>query len=156
MKGLFMRCEQAQRWISRDLDGILEESLKGRLAEHLAECGACREYAEGLATLGLDLLEVPEPTPDFTARVCRMLEQTPQRPRLLLIRPAVFRPIAAGLGVAAAVGGFAVGSLLHIANGIDIQPRDATVEIAAGDAIDPLAEDSVESVLIAMLSSGEE
>ena len=150
-----MRCSKAQRWISRRLDGALDEVREASLADHLAECGACRAYAEALAALDLDLLEVPEPTPDFTARVARHLEEAPGRRWAVLSQPGLYRPLAAGLGVAAVLGGFAVGSLLHRTDGNDTGPRD-TVEVAAGEAIDPLAEDSVESVLIAMLSNNKE
>ena len=107
-----MRCSQAQQWISRRADGVLDERLAARLADHLEDCEACRAYADALAALGLDLFEVPEPTQDFVARVARQTGEMQVRRRSVLRRPAVFRPVAAGLGVAAAVGGFAIGSLL--------------------------------------------
>ena len=151
-----MRCSKAQRWISRRVDGVLDEGLEAPLADHLARCRACQAYAEALAKFDLRLLEVPEPPADFTARVAQGLDETTTGRRFLLTRPAFFRPIAAGLGIAAALGGFAVGSLLHPTNGSETLPRNGTVELAAGNAIDPLAEDSIESVLIAMLSSAKE
>ncbi len=151
-----MRCSKGQRLISRRLDGVLAEGLEARLAEHLAQCRACRAYADGLAALDLDLLEVPEPTPDFAARLARRLGEAPGRRWVVLVHPAFFRPIAAGLGIAAALGGFAVGSSFLLTNGSEASVRNGTVESAAGEAIDPTAEDSVESVLIAMLADGEE
>jgi len=151
-----MRCAKTQRWISQRLDGVLDERLEGMLAEHLAGCEACRAYAEALGGLDLDLLEAPEPTSDFVARVARHMRDTPLQSWSVLRRPQVFRPIAAGLGIAAALGGFAVGSLLHFANGNGTLTRDGIVELTAGDAVDPLAEDSVESVLIAMLPGSED
>jgi predicted anti-sigma-YlaC factor YlaD len=146
-----MRCAKTQRWISQRLDGAFDERLEAMLAEHLAECEACRAYAEALRGLDLDLLDVPEPTPDFVARAAERLEETPLQSWPALRQPKIFRPIAAGLGIAAAMGGFAVGSLLHFANGNGTLTPDGMVELAAGDVVDPLAEDSVESVLIAML-----
>jgi predicted anti-sigma-YlaC factor YlaD len=151
-----MRCSKAQRWISRRADGVLGKGLEAPLAEHLAECGACRAHAEALAALQLDLFGAPEPTHDFVARIAQRVEEMPARRRSVLRRPAVFRPVAAGLGVAAALGGFAIGSHLELANGVNMPPPNGTVELAAGDTIDPLAEDSVESVLIALLSNGKE
>lgn len=151
-----MRCAKIQRWISQRLDGVLDERLEAMLAEHLAGCEACRAYAEALTALDLDLLEAPEPTSDFVARVAQQLEETPPQNWSVLRRPKIFRPIAAGVGIAAALGGFTVGSLLHFANGNGTLSRDGIVELAAGDAVDPLAEDSVESVLIAMLPGSEE
>ena len=151
-----MRCSKARRWISRRLDGALEQRLEARLADHLAGCVVCRAYADELARLEFDLLEVPEPTPDFTVRVMHCLDRTSARPRLLLRRPAVFRPVAAGLGIAAALSGFAIGSLLQFANGDGAPLQNSIVELAPSGTIDPLSEDSVESVLIAMLSNTEE
>jgi predicted anti-sigma-YlaC factor YlaD len=151
-----MRCSKAQRSISRRLDGALEQRLEAPLADHLTGCVACRAYADELARLEFDLLEVPEPTPDFTVRVMHCLDRTSARPRLLLRRPAVFRPVAAGLGIAAALSGFAIGSLLQLANGESTPAPNGPVEVVASDAIDPLGENSVESTLIAMLSTAEE
>lgn len=150
------RCEKAQRWISQRLDGVLDERLEAPLAEHLAECEECRAYADALPALDLDLLEAPGPTSDFVARVTKQLEATRIHRWSVLRRPTVFRPIAAGLGIAAALGGFAVGSLLEFADGNGVLSRNGVVELAAGDALDPLAEDSVESVLITMLEGSEE
>jgi len=151
-----MRCSKAQKWISRRLDGVLDDVRAAALAAHLAGCEACCAYAEELARLDLGLLEAPEPTADFAARVMDRLEETPVQRRALLSRPALFRPIAAGLGIAAAFGGFMVGSLFHGAKAIGAQPSNETIELAASDAIDPLAADSVESILLAMLSNTEE
>jgi anti-sigma factor RsiW len=151
-----VRCAKTQGWISKRLDGVLDERLEAVLAEHLGGCEACRAYAEALTTLDLDLLEAPEPTSDFVARVAQQLEETPPQKWSVLLRPTIFRPIAAGLGIAAALGGFTVGSLVHFANGDGRLSRNGIVELVAGDAVDPLAEDSVESVLIAMLPGSEE
>jgi len=151
-----MRCAKTQRWISERLDGVLAERLEAPLAEHLAGCEECRVYAKALTALDLDLFEAPEPTPDFVARVAQQLEETPLQSWSVLRRPTIFRPIAAGVGIAAALGGFTVGSLLHLANGNGTVSRNGIVELVAGDAVDPLAEDSVESVLIAMLPGSEE
>ena len=90
------------------------------------------------------------------ARVVQQLEETPRQSWSVLRQPKVFRPIAAGLGIAAALGGFAVGSILHFADGNGTLSRVSIVELAAGDAVDPLSEDSVESVLISMLPGSEE
>jgi anti-sigma factor RsiW len=151
-----MRCSQAQKWISRRFDGVLDDVRRAALAAHLADCEACRAYAEELAALDLDLLAAPEPTPDFTARVMRLVERTSPRRWPGLSRPTWFRSIAAGLGIAAALGGFAVGSVLQRSGGDVARASRDTVEAAASDAMDPLAADSVESVLLAMLSSAEE
>ena len=134
-----MRCAKIQRWISQRLDGALDERLEAALSAHLAECEACRAYAEALSALDLDLLAVPEPTPDFVARVAQELEGTPHQCWSVLRRRTIFRPIAAGLGIAAALGGFAVGSLPHFANGNSTLSGNGIVELAAGDAVDPLA-----------------
>ena len=151
-----MRCSKAQRWVSQRMDGVLDQRHVAPLESHLATCEVCRGYAEALGPLDLDLLTVPpEPTSDFTARFAERLAQMPARRPFLLGRPAVFRPIAAGLGIAAALGGFVVGSRILLVNRTDTAPRNGTVELAAGNAADPLAEDSVENVLIAALSSPE-
>ena len=151
-----MRCSKARHWISRRLDGVLDEAQQSSLAAHLAECEACRAYAESLAALNLDRLEVPDPTPEFTARVMRRVEEAPAQVRAVLSRPWLFRPIAAGLGVAALLGGFAVGWLLQQSGGNAPSPRRENIELTAGDAVNPLAADSIESTLIAMLSNNEE
>lgn len=151
-----MRCSKAQVWISRRADGVLNAALATRLDVHLERCGECRAYARTLAAIEFDQFEVPEPSVGFVDRLTLRLNDTPRQERWVLTRPTVFRPLAAGLGAAAAIVGFTVGSFLQLVGGPDSPPGDGTVELAAGDAIDPLAEESVESVLIAMLSNGEE
>ena len=135
-----MGCANTQRWISRRLDGVLGERFQAPLAEHLAGCEACRAYAEAVGKLDLDLLKAPAPTPGFVARTARRLEEKPPQELSALRRPTIFRPIAAGLGIAAALGGFTVGSLLHFANGNGTLYHNGIVELAAGDAVDPLAD----------------
>jgi hypothetical protein len=46
-----MRCAEAERRISDDLDGALERRLRARLEAHLGSCPACRAYRDGLARL---------------------------------------------------------------------------------------------------------
>jgi len=151
-----MRCSKAQHWLSRRLDGVLDERAEASLADHMAVCAECRAYADGLGVLDVDLLDAPDPTVDFAARVMECLEERPAQRRAVLSRPGLFRPVAAGLGVAASFAGFVVGSFLEHANGESAVVNAQPVEVVAGDAIDPLAEDSVESVLVAMLSNTEE
>jgi len=145
------------------LDGSLESAQAAELAGHLEACPACRGYAGRLEQLGLELLEAPEPSRDFVERLMQRVAEQPPPRRTLLSRPGVFRPLAAGLGIAAALAGFALG--LHL------QPREQTtpqrgaqtdtavttesVEVAAANAINPLAADSVESVLLAVFVSEE-
>lgn len=150
-----MRCSQARRWLSRQIDGELAPAREARLTAHLAECGACRAYAGDLAALDLDLLEVPEPGADFAARLMERLDEAPAQRRALLSRPGLFRPLAAGLGIAASLAGFAIGSLLDGTNGIETRPVAAAGEPVAGGTAELLAADSVESVLLAMLSDSE-
>ena len=151
-----MRCSKAQRWISRRLDGELDAASEATLAAHLAGCGKCRAYADGLKALDLGVLEAPEPTADFAARVMQRLPaSTPQR-RLRLGNPALFRPIAAGLGLAASLIGFAIGSRFAEPSVTESQQSTETVEVTASNALDPLASDSIESFLVAMVPGKEE
>jgi len=151
-----MRCSEARKWISRRLDGPLEGARDAALAAHLARCEACRAYADDLTRLDLSVLEVPEPSPGFTQEVMQVVDQVSRPGPVVGRRPRWFRPTAAGLGAAAAVSGFAVGLLLQQPGGDVVAPTEQTVEVVASDAIDPLAVDSIESVLVAMLSSNEE
>jgi predicted anti-sigma-YlaC factor YlaD len=151
-----MRCSKARKWISRQLDGELDGDQTASLAAHLADCEACRAHADQLGCLDLDLLEPPEPTAGFVADVLERLDESPAQRRAVLSRPALFRPIAAGLGIAASLIGFAVGSLFDGTNAIEVPPSSDSVELVASAAIDPLATDSIESVLLAMLSDTEE
>lgn len=152
-----MRCSQARRWVSRQIDGELAPARVARLNAHLAGCDACRAYADDLAALDLDLLEAPEPGTDFAARLTeRLLDQgVPQR-RAWMSRPRLFRPLAAGLGLAASLVGFAVGARFGGANEVETRPVTPVDEPVAGGTAELLAADSVESVLLAMLGDSEE
>jgi len=46
-----MRCERAERWISDDLDGMLNVGRRKKLAAHLASCPDCRAYRRRLGIL---------------------------------------------------------------------------------------------------------
>jgi predicted anti-sigma-YlaC factor YlaD len=151
-----MRCSKAQRWVSQGLDGMLSPEREARLDQHLAACEACRAYAAEVENLGLDLLNVPEPAPDFTMRVVGRLADAPVLRPSFLRRPAVFRPIAAGMGVAAALGGFLVGSLLWPGRESGTVVQNGAVELVAVKAFDPLAEDPAEAVSLTIRPDGEE
>ncbi|MEZ6003051.1 MAG: zf-HC2 domain-containing protein [Planctomycetota bacterium] len=46
-----MRCEQAQEWISKKVDGVLAVKEVGQLRQHLEQCGECREFEEDMLAM---------------------------------------------------------------------------------------------------------
>lgn len=150
-----MKCDKARKLTSRRLDGELGQAGEARLSRHLERCAECTAYAADLANLGLDSFSVPNTTPDFATRVMERVDVSASQRSIVLSRPAFYRPIAAGLGLAASIAGFAVGSGLSFA-GTPEQLAEPGVEQIASNAIDPLADESIETVLIAMLTETEE
>ncbi|MGQ9688397.1 MAG: anti-sigma factor family protein [Desulfobaccales bacterium] len=100
-----MRCHEVQEYLSAFLDGEAPTELEPRLAEHLADCPACRAELQTLERLeaAFDDLEVPEPR-DLAAKVGRRLPRpaSPWRHTLAL---------AACLVVGIFLGGFLSGTL---------------------------------------------
>lgn len=63
-----MNCRQAEKALSRHLDGELPESQVDALEQHLSDCAACRETAAEWRGYGDTLrADVPATTPDPTA-----------------------------------------------------------------------------------------
>ena len=150
-----MNCRKAHKLISRQLDGELDQRHEGELSAHLDQCPACAAYGEELADLGLDSFTVPYAAPDFAADVMARVDQSMRQRSLVLSRPSVYRPIAAGLALAASFIGFVVGSEINFTTAAE-SDSEPVVEQLASTAIDPLAEGSIETILVAMLSNPEE
>jgi anti-sigma factor RsiW len=150
-----MKCDRARKLISKRLDGELDQAGEALLLKHLDHCAACTAYAADLASLGLNAFEAPGPTPGFAAGVMARVEESPGQRPVVLSRPGLYRPIAVGLGLAASIAGFAVGSGLSFAAAPE-QSAEPGVEQIASNAIDPLADESIETVLIAMLTETED
>ncbi len=101
-----MKCTQARQQIqSLDRHEDLRQLANTALAEHLADCELCRQYAsDALLVRELAALEVPEPSPEFLSRALTRAQQ-PARRRWL---PAA---AAASLLVAVAAGWLGFGAL---------------------------------------------
>ena len=65
-----MTCDEAKACFADDWCGMLREPERNELKRHLEDCAACRQEAEGLATLWqkLDSLPSPEPSPQMRDR----------------------------------------------------------------------------------------
>jgi hypothetical protein len=50
-----MTCEQYQRWISDELDGVLGDKKKRRLESHLGACSSCRAYRSDLSRIQAEI-----------------------------------------------------------------------------------------------------
>jgi putative zinc finger protein len=61
-----MRCEDAQQYLSQQLDGELPSDLRSPLAEHVAGCPACQGLRDRVQTLDQFLGDAPVPSLDET------------------------------------------------------------------------------------------
>ncbi len=69
-------CTGKEETIFQYLDGDLPPAERAALEQHLAQCGACREYLAATETLFTDLstlADVPAPTAEITAAVMAQL-----------------------------------------------------------------------------------
>jgi len=62
-----MRCAEAERRLSDDLDGTLERRTKARLEAHLGSCPSCRSYRDGLVRLQAAAGRPAERSPEYWA-----------------------------------------------------------------------------------------
>lgn len=58
-----MKCEKAEKWVLRSLDGRQDERFRVRVEEHLASCAPCRKAAAEYQALTALLREGREETP---------------------------------------------------------------------------------------------
>jgi len=62
-----MRCGEAERRLSDDLDGALSPRRKARLEAHLSSCPACRASRDGLARLQAAAGDPADRSPEYWA-----------------------------------------------------------------------------------------
>ncbi len=153
-----MRCRKAQKLISVDLDGELDEARAWALKRHLAECPQCQALASGMKddAQALGQLTAPEPRPGFTARLlARMPESQPSYVRLREWL-GFLRPAPLGVGAAAFCLGITV---VVLANGERSTPDaeyDNATAVLSGDSLNALSEVPVDERLLALLSENGE
>lgn len=74
-----MKCSACRARLGAYLDGELQNGAQVAVAAHLAECAACREFAESLRAVGVRLaqLQAIEPAADFTSTVMARIAALP-------------------------------------------------------------------------------
>ncbi len=70
-----MRCAEAERRLSDDLDGTLEPRIRARLEAHLGSCPSCRACRDGLARLQAAAGRPAERSPEYWAGFERRIEE---------------------------------------------------------------------------------
>ena len=72
-----MNCKTAEKWISRSLDGRLDERSRGLLEEHLKVCSTCRKAAADYKAMTALLRPGKEeaPLPRFWERLAPRLKE---------------------------------------------------------------------------------
>jgi anti-sigma factor RsiW len=151
-----MRCRKAQRLVSVNLDGQLDDAQRTALREHLAGCLACGRFADQVRGISdaLSAMQVPEPRPHFTQRLlARLPDQQVERFSLrewsAALRPA---PLAAG-GLALAAGVI----MAVVMNGQQRVPAPTTVDPArevCAESFDPLPDGSAAARYVALVNAG--
>ncbi|HEX6312995.1 MAG TPA: zf-HC2 domain-containing protein [Acidimicrobiia bacterium] len=117
-----MSCDEIREAISSALDGEEPGVPAGAVEAHLADCRACRAFADGARSLHRSVRLAPAPVvPDLTPRVLAAIgaDDGPERRRILALRIAlaVLGAIQVGLAVPELFGvdgGLAVHSARHL------------------------------------------
>ena len=156
-----MRCGKAQKLISVQVDGELDERRCKAIERHLSSCEACRTFAAELTQLvnALDQVEAAEPRWGFADRVLARLpaEEPAASPVQRLL--GLLRPAPLGVGTAAFCLGIGTTLLMNGANGetaADAIASDPVIEAVAGDYAIVYAEASVQQQLWALLPETED
>ena len=148
-----MQCSNAQPKISAWLDRELDPLASSAIRSHVNGCEACTAFRDDLQSLDLDTLLAPEPSADFVLRLERKLTATSNRHGSTF----AYRATAGALGLAATIAGFSIG-VRTLRNDLPAAAIDADTnqaessELLVRDSIDPFGEDTVEGVLLAMIS----
>ncbi len=111
-----MNCAKWEEWAALAAGGDLAEAPAGMLAEHVAGCAACREFAAGLAFSQAALRDLRADAPD-AAEYVRVREGVMRR--VSGSRRTVWRPYAVAAGL-----------LLTIAAGYREIGRDRSLTVA--------------------------
>ena len=151
-----MQCRKAQRFVSLDLDGRLDESRRSALRTHLRNCPDCKRFAEQLGGMSdaLAVVAAPEPIPGFTQRLMARLPERQSSGPLSRERRRAFRPAevaAGGLGLAAGV------IMAVLMNGEQVaataRAADLTQRMYA-ESFDPLPGGSAAANYVALVTEG--
>jgi predicted anti-sigma-YlaC factor YlaD len=152
-----MRCREAQKLLSNDLDGALNERRRPALQTHVGKCPHCRQFAADLARCrsALERVTPPEPRPDFTDRLMKRVAVTPQprglRPGRVLLQ--LSRAVAAVLALAGGI------YLARSMNGAPSAHQVAAEEAAQSfyaDWFEPLPSESAAAQFVGLLRPAEE
>jgi predicted anti-sigma-YlaC factor YlaD len=103
-----MQCDDVGPLLLRRLDGRLAAADDDRVAQHLAQCGSCRDELASQAVVAEILASRPttEAPRDFASRVMAELDPAPGWLEMLNWRVWTYRlaPVAAALVLVAALG----------------------------------------------------
>jgi anti-sigma factor RsiW len=67
-----LQCREFVELVTDYIEGVLPESERVRMEEHLAGCEGCSGYLEDMRRLVRSLHEVPEPPPDPETRAAML------------------------------------------------------------------------------------
>jgi anti-sigma factor RsiW len=153
-----MRCAKAQKLISTERDGELDEKRAAALKSHLAGCSQCQAFAADLARSAerLEIWTAPEPRWGFTGRFMARLAEQPADARPTRSWLELLRPAPVGLGAAAFCFGVILTVLVSAGPSANGATASQDVELLAGDYFDTLSEISVDQQLLALLPEAEE
>jgi predicted anti-sigma-YlaC factor YlaD len=93
-----LMCERARRWANLRVDGELSELEQALLDAHLARCGACLEFAEGVHGVAEALTSAPLVQPHIEVAL-------PRSRRALALRSTALAATIACVGAAVAAFG---------------------------------------------------
>ncbi len=151
-----MRCRKAQRFVSLDFDGQLDESRRSALRTHLRKCPDCKRFAEQLGGMShtLAVVAAGEPIPGFTQRLMARLPERQSSGPLSRERLRAFRPAevaAGGLGLAAGV------IMAVLMNGEQVAATARAADLTQRmyvESFDPLPGGSAAANYVAMVTEG--
>lgn len=133
-----MRCGEAEKRISDDLDGALSTRRKARLEAHLESCPACRAYRDGLARLQATAGVPAGRSPEYWAGFARRLEA---KIDMVESGRAAAAPASARRRWAWAASAVLVLAAAGVWFALDRKgPEAAEAWITSGDALNPMIE----------------
>ena len=147
-----MDCKHTQKQVSGWMDGELPEAVAETVAQHVQRCPACAAYVQELRRVAemLDAWDAPPVPKSLTERIRRAAQDHPAP----IVQLRTWRRhhwmgrVAATLLVAV---GLAAGMLTAPSATSALPPTGTTSTIAAIDAYDVLAEDTLTDMMMQTL-----
>ena len=152
-----MRCLKAQKWLSANFDGELDQARVRPVTEHVAGCARCQRFAGHLprCSQAMNLTTLRAPLPGFTAAVMARLPEGQARRFWFTNWLEALRPApATAAGVALCCGVLLALSMNGEQRSVAAAGAES-VDALFAESFDALSADSVAARYLAMIEEAE-